>query len=68
MMIDPSAVTVERAAEIIGVTTGRIRQLLRSGDLSGQKITERCWLVSRESALQYRDCERKPGPRPVQNS
>ena len=63
MLIDKSAMTVEAAAAFIGVTTGRVRQLLRSGDLLGEKIGARLWLVDQDSAKEYRDTQRKPGPK-----
>lgn len=45
-----SIVTVEKAAEIIGITTGRVRQLLLSKELDGVKMSERVWLVNRKDA------------------
>lgn len=46
-------VSVEEAATIIGCNESRVRQLLGSGDLSGQKLNARAWVVSRESAERY---------------
>ena len=43
-------VSVDEAAEIMGCTTGRVRQMLRSGDLEGHKVSERAWIVNRVSA------------------
>lgn len=68
MALDPYALTVEAAATVLGLTTGRVRQLLRAGILNGEKITERCWLISRTSVDAYRTTVRRPGPKPVQNS
>lgn len=45
-----SIVTVEGAARIIGITPGRVRQLLLCGDLEGTKMSERVWIVSRKAA------------------
>jgi excisionase family DNA binding protein len=46
-------VTVEAAAELIGCTDGRVRQLLRNGDLPGEKLSERVWLILRKDAEKY---------------
>jgi hypothetical protein len=43
-------VSVAEAAEIIGCSGGRVRQLLLEGTLSGQKLNERAWAVERKSA------------------
>lgn len=45
--MDSNHVTVEAAAGILGVTTGRVRQLLGSGQLTGIKWTPRAWAVDR---------------------
>lgn len=45
-------VTVPEAAEIIGVTEGRVRQLLKSGDLDGQKLG-RDWVVPKGEADRF---------------
>lgn len=41
---------VNEAAELIGCTVGRVRQLLLAGKLEGKKIHERAWIVRRASA------------------
>ena len=41
--------TVKEAAELVGVSPSRIRQLLRSKQLSGIRITGRAWLVEKNS-------------------
>lgn len=43
-------VSVDEAAEIMGCTPGRVRQMLRAGDLEGHKVSERAWIVNRDSA------------------
>ena len=50
MKIHGDFLSVTDAAELMGITTGRVRQMLRDGSLSGKKIGLRAWLVSRESA------------------
>lgn len=42
--------TVAQAAEIIGVTEGRVRQMLRAGEIEGDKISQTLWLVSKRDA------------------
>ena len=42
------------AANLLGVTTSRIRQLLRSGEFAGRKIG-RIWLISSASVMAYQD-------------
>ena len=45
--------SVADAAEIVGCTVGRIRQLLIDGEIEGQKLNERAWAVERKSAEKY---------------
>jgi hypothetical protein len=58
MQISFDAVSVTDAAEIIGCTTGRVRQLLLEGELRGKKLSEKHnapWLVSRVDAEKLRE-------------
>ena len=48
-------VSVEEAAEMLGCTTARVRQLLGDGTLDGKKFGARVWLVSEETVTKYRD-------------
>lgn len=41
-------IAVNQAAKLIGVTVGRIRQMLLSGELEGFKPNERAWLIPRK--------------------
>lgn len=43
-------ISVPTAAEIIGCTEGRVRQLIYSGDIDAVKANEKAWLVLRKSA------------------
>ena len=43
-------VSTSEAAEIIGVTRTRIIQMLGDGDLPGEKINSRAWLIERKEA------------------
>lgn len=45
-------VTADEAAEIIGVTVGRVYQMLRAGELHGRQFHSRAWLVVKESAVE----------------
>ena len=58
-------ISVADAAEIIGVTMGRVRQLLQCGQIKGQHLTPRAWAVDRRSAEKYARTERQPGPKPA---
>jgi len=53
--------SVEEAAEIIGCTDGRVRQLLRAGELDGKKVSERAWVVVRASAVKYAASQQPTG-------
>ena len=35
----------QEAADELGLTDGRIRQMLRAGELSGQKLGQRSWAI-----------------------
>lgn len=43
-------VTLSEAAEMVSLTTGRLRQMLRAGEISGQKAGPRLWLIPRREA------------------
>lgn len=45
--------SVADAAELVGCTVGRIRQLLIDGEIIGMKLNERAWAVDRKSAAKY---------------
>lgn len=55
---------ISEAADFLGCTTGRVRQLLGSGDIKGEKVGEfdnSPWMVDRRSLEKYRD-SRPEGP------
>ena len=58
-------VSVPEAAVIVGVTEGRIRQLLGfskgNGGIEGFKINERAWVISRDEVLRIRDTPHNVG-------
>ena len=61
MQINFDAVSVTRAAEIIGCTTGRVRQLLRDQMIRGTKLGARAWAVSRVDAEKMAENPAKTG-------
>jgi excisionase family DNA binding protein len=40
-----SYLSTEEAAEVLGLTDGRIRQMLRAGELIGVKLGRRSWAI-----------------------
>lgn len=48
-MIQGKFVSVTQAAQQLGCTTGRVRQLLIAGIIEGQKLTPRSWAVKTSS-------------------
>lgn len=52
---------VEEAAEVIGVTTGRVRQMLRDGEMRGKKANERAWMVDKSEVDRVAAEEKKTG-------
>lgn len=68
MAIQIPGMTVNQTANRLGVTEGRVRQLLRKGLIAGVKITERCWIIDPDSVTLYAGTDRRPGPKRVQNS
>jgi excisionase family DNA binding protein len=49
----PAEISAADAAERLGCTAGHIRNLLRSGFLTGRKFTATSWAISTESVEQY---------------
>ena len=61
-MQDRGFYTVEQAADTLDLRSGRIRQMLRGGDLDGSKEPgDRGWRITRESVEEVR--WRRPPPR-----
>lgn len=61
MTLPSNLITVEKAAKALGVTTGRIRQMLRAEILEGQKINERAWIVDPDSLKKAEKIEQTVG-------
>jgi excisionase family DNA binding protein len=68
MALDIAAKNVKQSAEFLGVTIGRIYELIRDGRLKATKVSERCWLVETDSLERYAAGDRSPGRRSVQKS
>ncbi len=60
-------ITSRQAAELIGVTTDHVAYLVRQGALSALRFG-RVWMISRASAFAYAEMERRPGPKPAEES
>lgn len=56
-------ISVAEAARIIGVTPGRVRQLIDEGRIVAEPVGERSLVVDRKSAQKYADSPRQPGPK-----
>lgn len=61
MLLPKNLISVETAAETLGVTVGRVRQLLRAEKLSGMKLNERAWVVDRVSVEKAAKIEQTVG-------
>ena len=55
-------VTVTQAAAILGVDERTVRHRLRRGDMAGQRVSPRLWLIPRAEVERLRGAGRfKPG-------
>lgn len=54
-----SFVTITDAAKMVGLTTSRLRQLLRAGRLDGEKVGPRAWLLSRSDVAELAKFRKK---------
>lgn len=52
--------TVAEAAQLLGVTDSRVRQLLISGELPGEKFGS-TWAIKKADVTRFSKIERKPG-------
>ena len=53
--------SVNDAAVVIGCTAGRIRQLLLAGDMLGEKLNERAWIIPKSEVQRFKKKPRRPG-------
>ena len=58
-----SLIPLREAAELSGLTTGRLRQLLRAGELWGFK-PGRNWYTTEQAVKEYLARDIRPGPKP----
>lgn len=58
-------ITVEEAAELIGVTAQYVRQLIRAGMFESRRVGNRLWLVNRLS-LEGWERKRKRREKPTE--
>ena len=56
-------IPLSQAAELSGLTTGRLRQLLRAGELWGFKPS-RNWYTTEQAVNEYLSRNIRPGPKP----
>jgi len=70
IMADITAyVPTAEAASIIGCTEGRVCQMARAGELKGQKMGKRAWIILRKDCEKYAKSPQKVGrPRNSQKS
>ena len=54
-------ISVSEAADIIGCTPGRVRQMLRSSDISGFKVGDWTWAIPRKEAERVKNIEHPTG-------
>jgi len=63
-VLDPQherLVTVKEAAQLAGMTEGRIYQLLSAGEVNGIKLHGKAWLIPLSEAARLRDSESRVG-------
>jgi excisionase family DNA binding protein len=61
MTIPFDAISLTDAAELIGVTTSRVRQMARNGEIRAEKLGPRSWVVSRVDAERLKNSPAKVG-------
>jgi excisionase family DNA binding protein len=55
--------TVGQAAAALGVDARTVRHRLEKGQMSGEKITDRLWMIPLAEVERWRSCGKmKPGP------
>lgn len=53
--------TTAEAAEVIGITQGRLCQLLRAGILKGRKAGQQTWLIPKREVERFQSTPQKTG-------
>lgn len=59
-MID-KYISVPQAADIIGCTVNRVRQLIGEGKIRAEKLNDRAWAVVADDVHEYADAEQTTG-------
>lgn len=60
--------TATEAAELIGCSSARVRQMIQQGVIKGKKLSPRMWLIARADAEKVRNLPYKTGrPRNSKN-
>ena len=60
MLENKTWMTVQEVAESLGVSTGRVRQYLMNGQLSGKKFGN-TWAIATAEFKKFAKLDRKPG-------
>ena len=60
-MTGDEIITVEEAAEILGITTSGVIKAIKRDVIQAKKFGAKNWAVFKSSVIQYRD-NRGPGP------
>ncbi len=53
--------SVNEVAAVLGMTDGRVRQLLREGQLEGHRVNDRAWAIHCLEVERFKQQPRKPG-------
>jgi|TARA_R110000824_G_scaffold230129_4_gene417729 excisionase family DNA binding protein len=62
-MMTQDFLTVTQAADRIGITTGRLRQMLRANEIEGVKMGPRMWLLAVDEVDKLKQPQRRGRPR-----
>jgi excisionase family DNA binding protein len=60
-------ITLEKAAELSGLSPPHLRLLVRSGKIWGKKIGHN-WLTTAQAVKEYLARDRRPGPKPTKKN
>ena len=54
-------VTVQEAADTIGITHSRVCQMIRAGELKAERLGDRIWLISCREVSRVKKSKRRGG-------
>lgn len=64
-MEERDLITVSEAAAILGISNRAVSKRLENGQMRGERVHPRLWLIPREEVERWRELGRmKPGPKP----